>query len=101
MNTVFNLSCLLLFIESLYMALRCDYDDGILGKLWLGGIGLGAGGAFADRIGGHSFPVAPMIVFVFVCTALFMLRHIIRFELFEKSRRAGRRVGDLPPGERS
>lgn len=71
--------CLILAIASPYMIFATCYEDGILGKLALGAVFIGAIAALTLGFSPGRHEVRPHDAAMVAGVAVFVLRHLIRF----------------------
>lgn len=71
---------------AIILILHHEYDDGLIGRVALSGLGLGAIVRVTEIISnGASMPVTPVGVLIWVALALFLGRHLRRFMKWKHS----------------
>ena len=76
----------LVAVITITLILHHEYEDGLVGRLALSGIGLGAIVRFMEILSnGASMPVTPVGVLIWISLALFFSRHLFRFMKWKNS----------------
>jgi hypothetical protein len=79
-TVVAGLCAALVAAVSIILILHHEYEDGLIGRIALSGLGLGAIVRVTEIVShGASLPVTPVGVLIWISLAMFLGRHLFRF----------------------
>jgi len=83
---IIMISAIILAIVAPFLALHREYEDGVCGKIALFCLTVAGMGKVALWVDGSYYLIAPTPIstFIWVGSAIFLLRHLFRFMLFTR-----------------
>lgn len=85
MTIIVIVSCLIICVVSVYLALCQEYEDGIIGNIALGGMAVSTAGPLYEMANGSEYEFAPTTVLMYAAVAAFLARHMYRFMKWRKT----------------